>query len=233
MFDAQLPALDGKYRVLTWDVRGHGLSRPMGDEPFTLDLVAEDLAAILDDLGVTAAIIGGQSMGGNVAQVFAERYPERTQVLALIDTANNHASLNAVEKFAGWITPAILKLYPYETLLKQSGQAAAITPAAQRYVTDAMRVMNKEDIIRVMAGTLGALRDDPNFRFNIPMFMARGDHSDAGSIRKQMPAWAAREPQATYVVIPNAGHCCNLDNPAAFNAELIAFLQGVTSMAAT
>ena len=54
MFDAQLPALDGKYRVLTWDVRGHGLSRPIGDASFTLDLVAEDLAAILDDARVTA-----------------------------------------------------------------------------------------------------------------------------------------------------------------------------------
>jgi pimeloyl-ACP methyl ester carboxylesterase len=43
-----------------------------------------------------------------------------------------------------------------------------------------------------------------------------------------MPAWAAREPQATYVVIPNAGHCCNLDNPAFFNAELAKWLQ-VTS----
>jgi pimeloyl-ACP methyl ester carboxylesterase len=73
MFDPQLPALDGLCRTLTWDVRGHGQSRPMGDASFTLDRVVDDLVAILDHIGTGDVIIGGQSMGGLVAQVFAER----------------------------------------------------------------------------------------------------------------------------------------------------------------
>lgn len=225
MFDPQLPALEGLCRVLTWDVRGHGQSRPRGAVRFTLDAVTDDLVAVLDHLGVSEVIIGGQSMGGLVAQVFAERRPERTRAMVLIDTANIHASLSAIEKLGVQATPALLKLYPYEALLKQSAQAAAITPAAQRYVVEAMRLMPKEDIAQVMAGALGVLRDAPDFRFNRSMFMAMGDHSRAGSIRKQMPAWAQQEPQANFVVVPNAGHCCNLDNPAAFNAALITWLQ--------
>lgn len=225
MFDPQLDALAPYCRALTWDVRGHGQSRPMGDA-FTLDLVVDDLVAILDQVGAREVIIGGQSMGGLVAQVFARRHPERTRAMVLIDTANIHAPLNAVEKLGMRATPAMLRLYPLETLLKQSGQAAAITPAAQRYVSDAMRVMTKGEIEKVMAGALGVLHADPDFRFDKPMFMARGDHSNAGSIKRQMPEWAKREPQATYVVIPDAGHCCNLDNPAFFNAELVKWLHG-------
>jgi 3-oxoadipate enol-lactonase len=224
MFDPQIDALAQHCRVLTWDVRRHGLSKQTADTPFTLDLVVDDLAAVLDDAGVAAAIIGGQSMGGLVAQAFARKHPARATALVLIDTANIHASLNAVEQFGVKITPGMLKVYPYEMLLKQSGQAAAITPDAQRYATEAMRTLSKDDILQVMIGTLGVLRDEPDFRFNLPMFMARGDHSNAGSIKKQMPAWAKREPRAAYTVIPDAGHCCNLDNPAAFNTALVSFL---------
>jgi pimeloyl-ACP methyl ester carboxylesterase len=144
--------------------------------------------------------------------------------MVLIDTADIHAPLNAIERFGVQITPAMLKLYPYEVLLKQSAQAAAITPDAQHYVLDAMRVMSKDDVREVMIGALGVLRDAPGFRFNKPMFMAMGEHSRAGSIRKHLPAMAKREPGAAFVVIPNAGHCCNLDNPDAFNAALVAFL---------
>jgi 3-oxoadipate enol-lactonase len=225
LFDPQLAALAPHCRVLTWDVRRHGQSKQRDATPFSIGLVADDLAVVLDAARISTAIVGGQSMGGQVAQLFAERYPARTRALVLIDTANNHAALTRLERFGVALTPTMLKLYPFETLLVQSGKAAAITADAQHYVTDAMRLLRKDDILQVMTGTLNVLRDDPDFRFNLPMLMVRGDHSNAGSIKKQMPAWALREPHAIYRVIPDAGHCCNLDNPAAFNAELIAFVR--------
>jgi 3-oxoadipate enol-lactonase len=72
-------------QVLIYDCRGHGASdRPPG--PYSLDLFADDLAALLDAVGWRSAVVGGASMGGNVALAFAVRHADRVEGLALVDT---------------------------------------------------------------------------------------------------------------------------------------------------
>src|SRR5688572_23539635 len=90
MFDPQVPVLARHHRVLTWDVRLHGASRPNAG-PFTLALVLDDLLALLDHVGAgqTPIIALGQSMGGNVAQELAFRHPVRVRALVLIGCACN------------------------------------------------------------------------------------------------------------------------------------------------
>lgn len=85
MFGAQVRALAPRHRVITWDQRGHGRTEST-DEPFTYWDSADDLAALLDHLGVDRAVVGGMSQGGFVALRFALRYPDRTAGLVLIDT---------------------------------------------------------------------------------------------------------------------------------------------------
>ena len=67
MFTPQVEALLPRYRVLVWDARGHGLSKPLGDE-FSLAGCAQDMLAILDEMGVAHAVFCGQSLGGYIAQ---------------------------------------------------------------------------------------------------------------------------------------------------------------------
>lgn len=70
-------------RLLTFDCRGHGETVPLGDENrISLAQFADDMAAMMDELGVRQAIVGGISMGAAVAVNFAERYAHR--VLGLI-----------------------------------------------------------------------------------------------------------------------------------------------------
>ena len=77
--------LNGAADVLAVDCRGHGLSdKPPG--PYTVELFADDLAAIMNDAGWPKALIAGCSMGGCVALAFASAYPERVEALGLIDT---------------------------------------------------------------------------------------------------------------------------------------------------
>jgi len=85
MFEAQRRGLSGRYRIITWDQRGHGRTVST-DEPYTYWDSADDLAGLLDHLAVERAAVGGQSQGGFVALRFALRYPERTLSLVLIDT---------------------------------------------------------------------------------------------------------------------------------------------------
>ena len=77
-------AAAGSLEFLAIDCRGHGMSAARG--PFTTELMADDLAAVLDHAGWTRPIIAGASMGGSVALTFAARHPSRTAGLLAVDT---------------------------------------------------------------------------------------------------------------------------------------------------
>ena len=86
MWDPQAAALAGEYRVLRYDHRGHGRS-PVPPGPYTIDELAGDLLALLDDLGIERASLVGLSLGGAVAMHAALQAPERFERVALCCTA--------------------------------------------------------------------------------------------------------------------------------------------------
>jgi 3-oxoadipate enol-lactonase len=82
----QIKKFSARYKVITYDVRGHGLSSaPVGEENYTLDILAEDLHHLLNHLEVTKAYIGGLSLGGAVALGYAHRHPETVKALLVFD----------------------------------------------------------------------------------------------------------------------------------------------------
>jgi pimeloyl-ACP methyl ester carboxylesterase len=81
---ATAAALAPPYRVITVDARGYGEAPASG--PFAIADLADDLAALLDALGVSAATVVGLSMGGYAALAFAQRHPARLAALVLADT---------------------------------------------------------------------------------------------------------------------------------------------------
>ncbi len=85
MWSEAIAALGGAAEILVYDCRGHGQSerRP---GPYSVELFADDLAAVFDSCGWRSATVAGCSMGGCVAQAFAAAYPQRVRALALIDT---------------------------------------------------------------------------------------------------------------------------------------------------
>jgi len=86
MWDPQVPALAERYRVVTYDTRGHGTS-PAPAGPYTLDDLADDLVALLDRVGAPRAHVAGLSLGGMTAMRLAARDPERVHRLALLCTS--------------------------------------------------------------------------------------------------------------------------------------------------
>lgn len=98
MFEPQVRALTGSRRVITWDQREHGrtVSTP---EPFTYWDSADDLAGLLDQLGIERAVIGGMSQGGFIALRFALAHPERTAGLVLIDTQSGKEDPDKTEQY--------------------------------------------------------------------------------------------------------------------------------------
>ncbi|MGY1812529.1 3-oxoadipate enol-lactonase [Blastococcus sp. SYSU D00820] len=86
MWDPQVPALAERYRVLTYDIRGHGES-PAPAGPYSLDDLVDDVLALLDRLGVAKAHVAGVSLGGMTALRMAAREPDRVDRIAAMFTS--------------------------------------------------------------------------------------------------------------------------------------------------
>jgi pimeloyl-ACP methyl ester carboxylesterase len=94
MWREQVAALSANYRVITPDLRGHG-ETTVTDEPATMVEMAQDVAALLDKLGIERVTLGGLSMGGYVTLAFYRRFPLRVRALILADTRPQADTLEA------------------------------------------------------------------------------------------------------------------------------------------
>jgi 3-oxoadipate enol-lactonase len=95
LWDRQVEGLRGSFRILRFDTRGHGKSAaPRG--PYTLPLLASDIVALLDELGLSRVHFCGVSMGGLIGQYLAVHHPERIARLVLSNTA---AKIGNAEKW--------------------------------------------------------------------------------------------------------------------------------------
>lgn len=105
MFDAQVDALAGSHRVITWDERGFGGTKAVGE--FTYWDSARDALGLMDHLGIASAVVGGMSQGGFLSLRVAMLAPERVKGLILIDTQSGTEAPETVEPYnqlhAAWV----------------------------------------------------------------------------------------------------------------------------------
>lgn len=100
----QTPAFSKHCRLLLYDCRGQGQSEHPAS-PYSMELHADDLAALLEAMGIERAHLGGISYGGEVAQAFAIKYPDRVRSLILADTVSEVGpELRMVVE--SWLAPA-------------------------------------------------------------------------------------------------------------------------------
>jgi 3-oxoadipate enol-lactonase len=220
-WDATLPLVGEHFRVLTWDVRGHGLSRPA---PFELKAAVEDLLALLDRIHAEQACFVGHSMGGNLHQELVFHHPARVKAMVFLDCTWNFQRLSALEAFSLRIAGPIFRIYPYKMLVDQSLAVTATSKASQEFLRSAVESLSKDEFVHILMATAACLHYEPDYAINKPLLLMVGDQDATGKIRKVMPVWARREPDCRLVVIPNAKHAANLDNPAFFHKVLLDFL---------
>jgi pimeloyl-ACP methyl ester carboxylesterase len=219
-WDATLPLVAEHFRVLAWDVRGHGLSRPGS---FDFIEARADLLALLDTVGVQQSILIGHSMGGNLGQEVVFHHPERVKALVMLDCTWNFQKLSASDKFWLGLAGPIFKLYPYKMLIDQSLAVTATSEESRELLRKSMRQLTKPEYIHILMQTSLCLHYEPDFRIDKPMLLLVGDQDKTGNIRKVMPVWAEHD-SVELVVIPNAKHAANLDQPELFHQHLLDFL---------
>jgi pimeloyl-ACP methyl ester carboxylesterase len=217
MWLGQLATLSPHFKVITWDMRGHGASDyPEDPAAYSEEATVADMAALLDAVDADQAIVGGLSLGGYMSLAFHRAHPERTRALLIIDTGPGYKNDQARD---GWNANALRRAERLETeglgdLSKASAEvrqarhrdAAGLARAARGMLTQRdARVIESLPTIAVPAVVIVGADDAP--------FLAASDYM------------AAKIPGAKKVVIENAGHSANIDQPQAFNAALLGFLQ--------
>ncbi len=225
-FAAQVPALAAAgYRAVAWDMRGHGESRPAGDERFSIRLVAEDLGALLDAEGIDRAVLVGQSFGGSVAQYFHRLQPERVAALVLVGAPALGERMPRAQRIFGRARPFLLRLWPERHLRRTLPAFMSRNRDVREYVAEATRVLSKVDFIAVTEAALeGFSRYGPVTEVRAPVLVVHGENEEGWLVR-MFRKWAARDARVRCAAVPDAGHLANQDNPAAFNELLIGFLR--------
>jgi len=124
-------------------------------------------------------------------------------------------------------TMPMFNVWPYGNLVKVVANNTAITQPVKEYALAAASQINHDDFLTIWKAVTLAVDDKglPGFTIDVPLLLVHGDQDKTGTIRRDMPLWAQWEPQATYHVIPNAGHNANQDNPAFTNQVILAFLE--------
>jgi 3-oxoadipate enol-lactonase len=219
----QVEALEEDYRVVVPDLRGHGESTM--DGRFEFEAAVEDVLALLDDIDAERIALVGLSLGGNIAQEIVYRRPERVDALVVADATCNTAPRNPLQ------VPMTVSFLAAQTMtsrsrfLQRAAAATAQDEEVRQYVLDVNENRSVAETLQILVSLVNdALHPDPDYRLPVPALLIHGDGDRIGDIAGSTREWAAREPLAEYVVVPDAGHVSNQDNPEAFNAALTAFL---------
>jgi 3-oxoadipate enol-lactonase len=225
-WDPQVDALRSRYRLVVPDLRGHGES--VAPEPFAFASAVDDVATLLDELGLEHVGLVGLSLGGNIAQEIVHRDPGRVAALVVADSTCNTAARHALQAPMTIAALSGLGLMGREPFLQATANVTAQNADVQRYVREVNRTRSTRSSLQILTSMLSeALHPDENYRLPVPSLLMHGDGDQLGDIVAGTRAWATREPLAEYVAVPHARHASNQDNPQAFNAALIAFLDRV------
>lgn len=226
MFNPQVEALAPEYRLLVWDARGHGESQPIGTG-FSLAMCACDLLAILDKAGVNEAVIGGQSLGGLIAQHVYMQAPQRVRAMIAIGATPLARPYNKWEVSALKASLPIMRYWPFGHLTETIARRTALTEPGRAYAREAINRTSRDNFLTIWRDVSLAVdeRGRPDLRIEVPLLLLHGDRDTTGTIRRDMPEWAAMDPDTEYHVIPHAAHNANQDNPIETNRLILDFLR--------
>lgn len=226
MWDWNVPALTDRYRVLRYDTRGHGRSStPPG--PYSIAMLGDDAAALLDALGVNAAHVVGLSMGGMVAQQLGARYPHKVLSISICDSASE-------------MPPRSLWDDRLQTAAKD-GISALVESTIKRWFTAPFIACAPHDIAKVRAfieqteapgymACAAAIRDMAQttmlLKIKAPTLVMTGRQDPATTVDNAIVLHRMIDGSKLHL-IDDAAHLSNIEQPAAFNSALRAFIDSV------
>ena len=226
MWDCTIPALTDRYRTLRYDTRGHGGSGTTNG-PYSMAQLADDAIGLLDALHIDKVHFIGLSMGGMIGQQLGARFPERVYSLSLCDTASEMPPRNLwEERFA---------------TAKHEGIAGLMPGTLKRWFLDDFINSSPAEIEKVRQMILGtgvegyiacgsAVRDMTHsamlLKIKAPTLVLTGRQDPACTV-DQATVLHRLIDHSEMIIIENAAHLSNIEQPVAFNIAIRGFIDGV------
>ena len=228
MWDPQIGALtEAGYRVLRYDARGHGRSE-VTQGPYSIEMLADDLACLLDAVGWESAHVCGLSMGGMVGQMMGTRHPERVRSLILCDTS---AYMGAEEVWEPRVQTGLAE--GVEGLV-ESSVSRWFTPESMKRIPEEVEKVRAMIRSTPLAGFIGCCRAfqgfdhrEANRSITAPTLVIVGDR-DPGTPPSHARVIQEAVPGAELEIIEDAAHLTNIEAPERFNAVVVGFLSRVS-----
>jgi 3-oxoadipate enol-lactonase len=224
MWDEQAAELQGTFRVIRYDQRGHGNTEaPTGRYAF--DTLLDDALALMDALGIAKATFAGLSMGGATALGLAERHPDRFERIVVADSpcqSTPQSSQQWEERIAvvqkqgidALVEPTVARWFPPETVAKDPPYLVKI------------RAMIRATPVNGFIGCAAALaaHDYASAVSTVkcPTLFIVGEKD--GAAPAAMAKLHDKLPGSRFVALPGAGHISNMDCAGEFNQALRDFL---------
>ena len=228
LWEPMIPAYAARFRVIAYDLYGHGESAPAPATP-DLGLFADQIAGLLDHLGIPRAALVGFSIGGMINRRFELDHPGRVSALAILNAPHDRgeAAQALVEARAARV--------------REDGAMATMEAALERWFTPAFREAHPEALAQVRrwregvdaesyAGTARVLAQGvreliaPDPPVAVPAFVMTAEH-DTGSTPAMTRAIAAEIADAESLIVPHYQHLGLMEDPAAFTDPVIRFLE--------
>jgi len=223
MWDPQMEAFSESYRVLRYDTRGHGRSAaPLG--PYSMEMLGEDAAALIDKLALKQVHFCGLSMGGMVGQYLGANHSDKLKSLILCDTA---CAMPPASLWDGRILE-----------VRERGTSAVAHATLERWFTksfrksgsivlDKVETMIKATPVEGFTGCALAIRDmdqSSSLAFiKTPTLIVVGRH-DFGTPISAAEVLHKNIEGSELAIIEDAAHLCNMEQPVAFNDVVLDFL---------
>ncbi|MFP6617628.1 MAG: alpha/beta hydrolase [Candidatus Hydrogenedentota bacterium] len=220
MWQGQIELMAKNHTLIIWDMRGHGQSDyPQDASAYTEANTVADMSAILDAEGINEAVIGGLSLGGYMSLGFRCVYPERVRALMIIDSGPGYKSDKGRD---AWNAQCERTAQEFESeglarLATRSAEMASSTHRSADGLMKAARGMMAQQDSHVML----SLPD-----IDVPTLVLVG--ADDEAFIAPADYMSAKISNAQKVVIPDAGHASNIDQPEAFNAAVESFLESLS-----
>ena len=227
LWDAQVAALESDFRILRYDLRGHGGSEGTPGD-YSIDALVEDLRTLLETRGIPRTHLVGLGLGGAIAQAFAITHSKR--VASLMPCC---CRAQMVPEFAAmW--------HKLRDTVRQNGLESIVEPTVQRWFSAEFKAAHPEVLekIRKMIrgtsqegylGVTGAFLElsveDKLPQIKCPTLYVSGAEDHLGGPPDLMQKLSEKVNGARHVSVPNAAHIANIQNPEGFNQVLRGFLR--------
>lgn len=226
-WEYQIPALTTHYRVIVIDVRGHGRSdKPQ--EPYSIAVFAEDVAALIEHLRLIDVHLVGISMGGMIGFQLGVDRPELLRSLTIVNSGPEvkpRSAKDYLEIAKRWTLSRLLSL---DSIARALGHLLFPLPEQgdlRRKIEERWPQNDKRAYLSSLDAIIGWGVRDRLQRIQCPTLVITADRDYTPVSRKE--AYVKELPNARLVVIENSRHATPLDQPERFNATLLDFLAEV------